>query len=140
MTATPTTRHATLDWKEGMVFTTTDSKGHSTTIDGAGAVAASPITTLLFAVGTCSGADIVTILEKQRVRLHRFRIEVSGTRREEFPRRFTDMTVTFRFAGEGLTEANTKRAVELSMQKYCSVVATLDPGMPIHTEIVIEDR
>jgi putative redox protein len=135
---TTNTRQATLDWTEGMVFQSSDSRGHSVMIDGASETAPSPITTLLFAIGACSGADIVTILGKARVKLTRFRIEVSGTRRHEFPRRFTDLTLKFTFAGEGLTEANTQRAVQLSMEKYCSVVATLDPEMPIGTEIVIE--
>lgn len=140
MTATPMVRHATLDWKEGLVFGATDPQGHESLIDGNSEVAASPVTLLLQALGACAGADVVSILEKKRVRLRRARIEVSGTRREEYPRRYVEITVTFRLAGEGLTEAHAQRAVELSMEKYCSVSATLDPDLPLRTEIVIEEE
>ena len=131
-------RYATLDWTQGLCFTCSDSRGHLSTIDGDSVTAASPVTTLLFAAAACSGADVVSILEKKKVKLAKCRIEISGKRREDYPRRFTEITMVFHLAGEGLDRVKAERSVELSIAKYCSVVATFNPDIPIRTEIVIE--
>ncbi len=71
--------------------------------------------------------------------LTRFQIEISGQRREEYPRRYTELKMVFRLAGEGLTEEKARRSVELSIDKYCSVLASLNPDIPVATEIVVEN-
>ena len=134
----PNMRHATLDWTHELCFTCTAPQGHVTTIDGNSTTAASPVTTLLFAAAACSGADVVSILGKKKVKLAKCRIEVSGKRREEYPKRFTEITMVFHLAGEGLDREKAERSVALSIEKYCSVVATFNPDIPIKTEIVIE--
>jgi putative redox protein len=134
----PNMRHATLDWTHELCFTCTDPQGHVTTIDGNSTTAASPVTTLLFAAAACSGADVVSILAKKKVTLAKCRIAVSGKRREEYPKRFTEITMVFHLAGEGLDREKAERSVALSIEKYCSVVATFNPDIPIKTEIVIE--
>jgi putative redox protein len=131
-------RHATLDWTHDLCFTATDPQGHVSTIDGQSTTAASPVTNLLFAAAACSGADVVSILEKKKVKLAKCRIVISGKRREEYPKRFTEITMVFHLAGEGLDRVKAERSVELSIEKYCSVVATFNPDIPIRTEIVIE--
>ncbi len=94
--------------------------------------------TLLCAAGACSGADVVSILEKKRIVLTRFQVEVGGNRREDYPRRFTEIWLRFTVAGTGVTEAAVRQAVDLSVGKYCSVMLSLNPDIPITTEIVIE--
>ena len=87
--------------------------------------------TLLVAAASCSGSDVVVILEKMRVTLRELRIDVSGTRREEEPRRYTAVHFDFTVGGEGLDEAKARRAIGLSLEKYCSVVASLAPDIAI---------
>ena len=94
---------------------------------------------LLCAAGGCSGADVVSILEKKRIVLTRCFIEVGGIRREDYPRRFTSMWLRFTLAGKGLTRAAAEQAVELSRTKYCSVLLSLNPDIEVKTEIVIEE-
>lgn len=134
-----TITHPILDWTRDLCFTCTDPKGHISTIDGDSVTAASPVTTLLFAAAACTGADVVSILEKKRVKLSKCQIEIHGTRRDEYPRRFTALTMIFRLAGEGLDRTKAERAVQLSHEKYCSVVATFNPDIPVTTEVVIEE-
>ncbi len=127
-----------LNWTGGLRFLARKPGGPTVLIDGDGVEGPSPVVTLLLAAGACSGADVVSILEKGKVKLNSCKVEVSGQRREDYPRRFTAVHLVFRLAGDGLTEANTKRAVELSVTKYCSVVLSLNPDIGVTTEIVIE--
>ena len=103
--------------------------------------AATPMELLLIALGSCTGVDVISILKKNRQRVTDYRIEVSGVRREEFPRSYTRLSVKHIVRGRGLSEPAVARAIELSDQKYCSVAATLRGSAEIVTsyEIVEED-
>ncbi|HEY3933283.1 MAG TPA: OsmC family protein [Gemmatimonadales bacterium] len=131
-------RSAVLDWTGGLRFTASAPGGPAIAIDGDGRESTSPVTTLLCAAGACSGADVVSILEKKRITLTRFHIDVGGRRADDYPRRFLEIWLRFELSGEGLTEAAARQAVDLSVQKYCSVLLSLNPDIPIRTEIVIE--
>jgi putative redox protein len=123
----PEIKHIALDWERGMIFRGGVPDGPSVMIDGDNVQAPGPMLTLLLAAASCTGSDVVMILEKMRVELRQLRIEVHGTRREEAPRRYTSIRFEFRLAGGGLDEAKARRAIDLSLEKYCSVVASLAP-------------
>jgi putative redox protein len=102
--------------------------------------AATPMELLLLALGGCTAVDVVSILKKKRERVTDYRVEVRGTRREEHPRAFTRMEVRHVVRGRGVSEKAVAAAVELSETKYCSVAATLRPGVEIVTTYeIIED-
>lgn len=132
-------RHAALTWTGGLRFSAGKPGGPQVTIDGDGEISPSPVTTLLCAAGACSGADVVSILEKKRIELTRCDIDVGGRRAADYPKRYLELWLTFRLAGKGLTESAARRAVDLSVQKYCSVLLSLNPDIPIRTEVVIEE-
>jgi putative redox protein len=87
--------------------------------------------TLLLAAAACTGSDVVVILRKMRVTLRELRIEAAGTRREEEPRRYIALHLDYRLGGEGLDENKARRAIGLSLEKYCSVVHSLAPDIAI---------
>jgi putative redox protein len=91
--------------------------------------------TLLLAAAGCSCADVVSILKKGRVDLEECVVEVSGLRREAEPRRYVSLHFKFRLRGAGLDLAKAERAVQLSLQKYCSVVHSLAPDIVTDYEI-----
>jgi putative redox protein len=124
-------KHIALDWEEGMIFRGGAPDGPRVVIDADNAQGPGPMLTLLLAAASCTGSDIVLILEKMRVGLRRLRIEVHGTRREEAPRRYTAIRFEFHLAGEGLDDNRARRAIDLSLEKYCSVVASLAPDIAI---------
>ncbi|MFL6332108.1 MAG: OsmC family protein [Pyrinomonadaceae bacterium] len=102
--------------------------------------AATPMEILLLALGGCTAVDVVSILKKKREQVTGYRVEVSGTRREEYPRAYTRMEVRHVVTGKGVSEKSVAQAVELSETKYCSVAATLRPGVEIVTSYeIIED-
>jgi len=96
---------------------------------------------LLIALGSCTGVDVISILKKKRQKVTDYRIEVSGERREDFPRSYTRLNVKHVVRGRHLSEQAVARAIQLSDQKYCSVAATLRGTAEIVTsyEIVEED-
>ncbi|HWC75181.1 MAG TPA: OsmC family protein [Gemmatimonadales bacterium] len=106
-------------------------------VDGDTEVATSPVELLLLAAGTCTASDVVIILEKQRVKLQSLEIDIVGTRREEQPRRVTAMALHVRVRGEGADEGKVRRAIDLSIEKYCSVIASLAPDIPITYDVTI---
>jgi putative redox protein len=85
----------------------------------------------------CSAADVVEILGKMRVGLERLTVDVEGTRREEQPRRYMSIKFHFRLSGRRLDPDKAKRAVDLSLEKYCSVVHSLAPDIDVAYEVEV---
>jgi putative redox protein len=134
------TRSVRLTWLgEGMRFSGagTEPGTPPVVIDGDGTAGPSPMLALLLAAGGCTGADVVSILAKMRVPLQHCEIEVSGTRRNEQPRRYAAIRLRFTLAGDGLDRPKAERAVSLSLTKYCSVVHSLAPDIAVEHEIVL---
>ena len=102
--------------------------------------AATPMELLLIALGSCTAVDVISILRKKREQVTAYRIEVRGQRRTEHPRAFTHMEVRHIISGHKVSEKAVAQAIELSETKYCSVAATLRPGVElISTYEIIED-
>ena len=87
--------------------------------------AATPMELLLIALGSCTGVDVFSILQKKRQKVTDYRIEVTGQRREQLPRSYTQLNVKHLVRGRGISEQAVASAIELSDTKYCSVAATL---------------
>lgn len=106
-------------------------------VDGDSKAATSPVELLLLAAATCTASDIVIILQKQRVELESLDISVQGTRRDEQPRRFTAIAFHVAVRGAGADDTKVRRAVALSLEKYCSVVSSLAPDIAISYDVSI---
>ncbi len=128
---TAETKQIALTWHGGLVFHGGAPGAPQAVIDGDNKAGPGPMLSLLLAAAACSGSDVVAILEKMRVVLRELRIEVGGVRREQEPRRYTAIHFDFHLAGEGLDEDRARRAIDLSLEKYCSVVASLAPDIKI---------
>jgi putative redox protein len=128
---TAETKRIALTWEQGFVFRGGAADGPEVVIDGDNAAGPGPMLTLLLAAAACSGSDVVSILEKMRVPLRAFRIEASGVRREREPRRYTAIHLDYHLTGDGLDEPRARRAIDLSLEKYCSVVASLAPDITV---------
>src|SRR4051812_11070389 len=115
-------KHAVLTWQDGLRFTGGEPGGPTITVDGGNQQGPGPMLTLLLAAAACTGSDVVSILEKMRVDFHELRIEMSGTRREEQPRRYVAIHLDYRIGGNDIDPAKIRRAIDLSLEKYCSVI------------------
>ena len=102
--------------------------------------APSPVELLLVALGACTATDVASILAKKRQQVTSYVVEVTGTRRDEYPRRYTSMNVHHILTGRSISPKAVAQAIELSDTKYCSVAATLRPAVEIQTSFeIIED-
>ena len=106
-------------------------------VDGDGKAATSPVELLLLSAATCTASDIVIILQKQRVKLESLEISMRGTRRETEPRRYTAIALHVAVRGAGADDVKVRRAVDLSIEKYCSVMASLAPDIAISYDVAI---
>jgi putative redox protein len=90
-----------------------------------------PMQLLLAAVGGCSAIDIILILKKQKQVIESFEIEVEGEREniEEYSL-FRNICLHFKLKGK-IERHKAERAIELSLEKYCSVSKTLEPTAKI---------
>ena len=121
-----------LERKEGDYgFEATDAMGHTVRMDSnpeSGGInfGVRPMQMLLMGLGGCSGIDIVSILKKQRQNVEGFKMKITGEREQgKEPSLWENVHVIFELKGE-IDEAKAQRAVELSMDKYCSVTHMLN--------------
>jgi len=85
-----------------------------------------PMQMLLMGLGGCSAIDIVLILKKQKQTIASFEISIDGEReKEKEPSLWETIVVHFKFKGQ-IDKEKAERAVQLSMDKYCSVSRTLE--------------
>jgi putative redox protein len=129
------TKHVTMTWTGGLRFEGGEPGGPVALIDADNATAPGPMLQVLLAAASCSAADVVDILEKMREKLVSLDLEAWGDRREEHPRRYTAIRIRFRVRGEALAEAKVRRAIDLSLEKYCSVVHSLAPDIRVTYEL-----
>ncbi len=85
-----------------------------------------PMEALLASLGACSALDVMEVLEKCRTPPDSYRVELTGTRADEHPRRYTHINVRHLVKGGGVEDKHLQRAVKLSHEKYCSVHVTLN--------------
>ena len=97
-----------------------------------------PMELLIMGLGGCSGIDVLSILRKQKIEPEGFRVTLHAEReKDKTPSLFTDIHLKFIFKG-AIDEKKAQRAMELSMDKYCSVAKTLEKTAKITYELVVE--
>lgn len=98
-----------------------------------------PKNLMLASIAGCTGMDVVSILRKMKVLFDDFRIEVTGTITEEYPKHFDAMHIIYRLKGKDISLEKVEKAVNLSQTKYCGVTFSFKPTVNITHEIIIED-
>ena len=122
---------AKVTYVNGMQFIGDSESGHALVMDadpsaGGRNTGPKPMELLLISAGGCSGMDIISVLKKKRQEVTGLEIQVKGEKAGDYPMKFTDITLKFIVRGRNISESAVKRAIELSMTKYCSVKATLE--------------
>jgi putative redox protein len=135
----------TVDWKGGMVFESTPPSGNRLVMDisvdeGGTNTGPTPVEALLSAIAGCSAVDVVMILQKKKQKLTSYRVEIDGERGPVgvYPRPFVSVTMRHIVSGENLDPAAVARAVQLSDEKYCTVLSTIRSSPAVTSEWAIE--
>jgi putative redox protein len=128
-------------WKEGMAFEAA-LDGFTIAMDadpkvGGQGRGPKPKGLTLVSLGGCTAMDVISILRKMKQPIDSFAIHVGSTLAEDHPKKFEVITVRYELTGEGIDPGRVKRAVDLSNERYCGVHASLEPGVELRSEIVI---
>jgi putative redox protein len=123
-------------WKHDEVFEShQEGSGHPITIDGDRKKGPGPKSLLLSGLAGCSGIDIVDILKKMRVSFSDLTIDVETEQTDDHPKVFKDIFVIYRIKTDSDNEEKVKKAIELSLDKYCGVSAMLKKNSAIHYKL-----
>jgi len=129
-----------LRWIEDQRFDSGRVDGPRSIIDGASKAAPGPVETLVGALAACSATDVLMILNKRRTPPSEFEVNVVAERAQSVPARLTAVHMTFRIRGEGVERSTAERAIDLSVNKYCSVRDSLDPNIPVNWTLDLGDE
>lgn len=127
---------ATVKWVDGLKFIGESGTGHSIVMDadtefGGKNAGVRPTELLLIGLGGCSGMDIMSVLQKKKQNVLSLESKVTGEKSEEKPQKFVKFNIEYIVTGKDISEEAVKKAVELSMEKYCSVKLTLEGGAKV---------
>lgn len=128
----------TLRWVEDKMMTATDSNGHSLVVGRSPDpqyewVGVKPSDLLLMAAAACSAYDVVEILKKQREPLEDLKVICQGDQMSEPPYNFTCIHLMYEARGD-VNPEHLQKAIQLSQDKYCSVISTLRTGVEVTHE------
>ena len=99
--------------------------------EGGAGQGAGPMQSVIMALGGCSSIDIILILKKQRQDLRDFDVDIAYERaKDQVPALFTRIHAHYVLTGD-LDSARVRRAIDLSLNKYCSVAKILEKTVPI---------
>lgn len=121
---------------KGITFLGKTDSNHWITMDGPEDFGGSnagirPKELLMIALGGCTGSDVASILQKKKIKLDNFEMNISAEVAEEHPQVFTKMHIEYVFYGKDVQEKDVERAIELSQTKYCSVTAMFQKAMEL---------
>ena len=126
-------------WSEGMKFQSIGPNGSSITVgsslEGDNQKVPSPKALMLSSLAACSGIDVVSILEKMKIKLSDFKINTIGSLTQEHPKYYNKVSIEYHFYGEQLDKEKIKKAVNLSITKYCGVMEMFRSFAEITTKI-----
>lgn len=113
-----------------MQFKGTATSGHTLQMDaddtsGGRNAGFRPMELLLVGFGGCSGMDVISILRKKRQSISGLEINIKGEKTDSYPKIYKKVHIEYIVQGKGVEEQAVERAITLSLEKYCSVGATL---------------
>ncbi len=128
----------------GITFAGRTSSNHWVMMDGPETFGGSnaairPKELLLLSLAGCTGSDVAAILQKKRVKLDGFEMNIEAEQTEEHPKIYSEIKLEYVFYGKNVQAKDVERAIELSQTKYCGVTAMLQKAVKItHTYRIVD--
>ena len=123
------TNTVSTNWKGNMKFESDNPSGHTLIID-AGQDSG----------GEGAGLDVISILDKMKVKLDDYKMIIHGVLTEEHPKYYHEVNVEYHFYGSNLNENKIKKAVKLSDDKYCGVMEMFKKFAKIKINIIFHNN
>jgi putative redox protein len=125
----------TTHWKKELQFEAIQEGAGTVQMDGELKAGMSPKALLLAGLAGCSAIDVVDILEKMRVPFSALSVVSAADQTTDHPRVFTDIDLIYRITTESIHQDKVKKAIDLSLEKYCGVAAMLRKNSPIRYQL-----
>ncbi len=114
-------------WKKNLQFESNNPSGHTVLMDtsvenGGQNSGLAPKAMMLSSLAGCSGLDVISVLNKMKVQVDDFKIITTGELTDEHPKYYHSAHVVYQFFGKNLPQDKLKKAVDLSVEKYCGVM------------------
>jgi putative redox protein len=106
---------------------------------GGAEAATKPMELVLIALGGCTGMDVISILKKMREDVRDFDIELDADKADGHPSVFTKIHLHYLIKGKKIKSENVNKAIELSMNQYCSVSAMLKKSVDVTWDFEIQE-
>ena len=130
----------TTHWKGNLQFEADNPNGKTVLMDtspehGGHNSGLSPKAMMLASLAGCSGLDVVSILDKMKVKISDFRMDTSGELTSEHPKYYHKVHIDYHFFGKDLNEKKIEKAVDLSISTYCGVMEMFRRFAEVTTKI-----
>jgi putative redox protein len=130
-------------WNSKMSFKTS-LDGHEIILDAESDVGGEnkgprPKPLMLVALGGCTGMDVISILKKMRVEVEDLHVRVEGELTDQHPKYYHKIHTIYEFTGKDLPLDKLNKAVKLSEERYCGVMAVYKHGVELTSEINVKN-
>jgi putative redox protein len=138
------TKTAIVKRLEGLTFVGKTETNHWLVMDagadsGGSGASIRPKEMLLLSIAGCTSMDVVSILQKKRIALRDYEVNIQAEVRDDVhPHVYTKIHLEYVFYGNGIRAADVEQGIQLSQDKYCSVTAMLRPTVEITHSYRIE--
>ncbi len=122
---------ATLSWDKDLIFVGRTQEGYEIEFDAHVQWGCKPTDALLLSLAGCMGIDVVMFLQKMKIDLESFTVDMIGERNTTPPQYFKTVDIVLHLKGKNLNPKKVARAVSLSHEKYCSVYNSLRKDMDV---------
>ena len=125
--------NAKVTWQKELHFVGMADSGFPVQMDSHSGVetGVSPVEMVALALAGCTAMDVISILIKKQMDVSSFEVKVNADRADDQPKRFIKAVLEYVVHGHGVKEDAVRRAIELSVTKYCAVHAMLKDSFPI---------
>jgi putative redox protein len=128
----------TVTWSQGLTFSGTAPSGFVVPLGtdpslGGADDGFRPLELLAVSLAGCTAMDVMSILRKKQEQVTGFDVRFHGRRQAEHPKVFASARLVYKVTGRDVSEASVRRAIELSVTKYCPAYAMLARAFPIET-------
>ena len=97
-----------------------------------------PLELFLISLSSCLGGALSVMLRKTGKTIDALSIDAEGIRREQHPTSFEKITLSVRVRSKDITEADVKKAVDISEASVCPVWAMIKGNVEVGTRISVE--